>query len=87
MVRLRYEIEKIKDKTPIFVAKTRIYDILPQKFMITHSSITFEDFLGSSIAPQVMPPWSAPPAPAVVYFFQAGILCSLVMFFGVLLQS
>ena len=25
--------------------------------MITRSSITFEDFLGSSIAPQVMPPW------------------------------
>ena len=24
--------------------------------MITHSSIAFEDFLGSSIAPQVMPP-------------------------------
>ena len=26
--------------------------------MITRSSIAFEDFLGSSIAPQVMPPWS-----------------------------
>ena len=25
--------------------------------MITRSSIAFEDFLGSSIAPQVMPPW------------------------------
>ena len=26
--------------------------------MITRSSIAFEDFLGSSIAPQVMPPWN-----------------------------
>ena len=25
--------------------------------MITRSTIAFEDFLGSSIAPQVMPPW------------------------------
>ena len=25
--------------------------------MITRSSIAFEDFQGSSIAPQVMPPW------------------------------
>ena len=25
---------------------------------ITHSLIAFEDFLGSSIAPQVMPPWT-----------------------------
>ena len=25
--------------------------------MITRSSIAFEDFLGSSIAPQVIPPW------------------------------
>ena len=25
--------------------------------MITRSSIAFEDFVGSSIAPQVMPPW------------------------------
>ena len=41
----------------IFVAKTRNYDILSRKFMITRSSIAFVDFLGSSIAPQVMPPW------------------------------
>ena len=27
--------------------------------MITRSSIAFEDFVGSSIAPQVMPPWRA----------------------------
>ena len=27
------------------------------EFMIARSSIAFEDFLGSSIAPQVMPPW------------------------------
>ena len=40
----------------IFVAKTRNYDILSRKFMITRSSIAFVDFLGSSIAPQVMPP-------------------------------
>ena len=26
--------------------------------MITRSSTAFEDFLGSSIAPQVMPPWT-----------------------------
>ena len=32
--------------------------------MITRSSIAFEDFLGSSIAPQVMPPWWA-----VVFMF------------------
>ena len=30
---------------------------LSRKFMITHLSIAFEDFLGSSLAPQVMPPW------------------------------
>ena len=33
--------------------------LLSRKFMITCSSIAFEDFLGSSIAPQVMPPWSS----------------------------
>ena len=27
------------------------------EFMITRSLIAFEDFLGSLIAPQVMPPW------------------------------
>ena len=32
---------------------------LSPKFMITRSSIAFEDFLGSSVVPQVMPPWCA----------------------------
>ena len=31
--------------------------------MITRSSTAFEDFLGSSIAPQVMPPWTLLPDP------------------------
>ena len=39
--------------------KRAIATFLSQKFMITCSSIAFEDFLGSSIAPQVMPPCSA----------------------------
>ena len=42
-----------KDKRPIFCRKNAQ---LRRKFMITRSSIAFEDFLGSSIAPQVMPP-------------------------------
>ena len=33
---------------------------LSRKSMITRSSIAFEDFLGSSIAPQVMPPCRRP---------------------------
>ena len=37
--------------------KRTITTFLSRKFMITRSSIAFEDFLGSSIAPQVMPPW------------------------------
>ena len=37
--------------------KRAITTFLSRKFMITRSSIAFEDFLGSSIAPQVMPPW------------------------------
>ena len=44
-----------KDKNIIFVAKTRHYDILSRKFMITRLLIAFEDLLGSSIAPQVVP--------------------------------
>ena len=38
--------------------KRAITTFLSQKSMITRLSIAFEDFLGSSIAPQVMPPWS-----------------------------
>ena len=37
--------------------KRAITTFLLGKFMITRSSIPFQDFLGSSIAPQVMPPW------------------------------
>ena len=36
--------------------KRAITTFLSRKFIITRSSIAFEDFLGSSIAPQVMPP-------------------------------
>ena len=36
--------------------KRAITTFLSQKFMITRLSIAFEDFLGSSIAPQDMPP-------------------------------
>ena len=43
-------------KNIIFFAKTLNNNIfLSRKFMITHLSIAFEDLLGSSIAPQVMP--------------------------------
>ena len=37
--------------------KHTITTFLSRKSMITRLSIAFEDFLGSSIAPQVMPPW------------------------------
>ena len=37
--------------------KRAITTFLSQKSMITRLSIAFEDFLGSSIAPQVVPPW------------------------------
>ena len=37
--------------------KRAITTFLSRKFMITHLLIGFEDFLGSSIASQVMPPW------------------------------
>ena len=36
----------------------RNYNIFVVTFMITHSSMAFEDLLASSIAPQVMPPWA-----------------------------
>ena len=50
------------DRTEITITtflsrKRAITTFLSRKFMITRSSIAFEDFLGSSIAPQVMPPW------------------------------
>ena len=38
--------------------KRAITTFLSRKFMITRLSIAFEDFLGSSIASQVMPPWA-----------------------------
>ena len=37
--------------------KRAITIFLSRKFMITRSSIAFEDFLGSLITPKVMPPW------------------------------
>ena len=45
-----------KMKTSFLSRKRAITTFLSRKFMITRSSIAFEDFLGSSIAPQVMPP-------------------------------
>ena len=43
---------------PQFLSRKRaITTFLSRKSMITRSSIAFEDFVGSSIAPQVMPPW------------------------------
>ena len=44
--------------TTFLLRKRAIMTFLSRKFVITRSSIAFEDFLGSSIAPQVMPPWS-----------------------------
>ena len=37
--------------------KRAITTFLSRKSMITRLSIAFKDFLGSSISPQVMPPW------------------------------
>ena len=48
-------------KTPFLSQKRAIMTFLSRKFMIKRSSIAFEDFLGSSIVPQVMPPWLAMP--------------------------
>ena len=45
--------------------KRAITTFLSRKFMITRSSIAFEDFLGSSIAPQVMPPCSGKEQPVL----------------------
>ena len=42
--------------TTFLSRKRAITTFLSRKFMITRSSIAFEYFLGSSIAPQVMPP-------------------------------
>ena len=44
-------------KTSFLWRKRAITSFLSQKFMITRLSIAFEDFPGSSIASQVMPPW------------------------------
>ena len=45
-----------KTKTSFLLQKRAITTFLSRKFMITRLSIAFEDFLGSSIASQVMPP-------------------------------
>ena len=50
--------EWLSIKPPFLLQKRAITMFLPPKFMITRSSIAFEDFVGSSIAPQVMPPCS-----------------------------
>ena len=42
-------------KTPFLLQKHAITAFLSRKFMITRSSIVFENLLASSIAPQVMP--------------------------------
>ena len=47
-----------KTKTSFLSRKRAITTFLSRKFMITRFSIAFEDFEGSSIASQVMPPWS-----------------------------
>ena len=44
------------NKRKILLRKRTITTFLSRKFIITRSSIAFEDFLGSSKAPQVMPP-------------------------------
>ena len=44
-------------KTPFLLQKHAITAFLSWKFMITRSSIVFENLLASSIAPQVMPHW------------------------------
>ena len=50
--------EWLSIKPPFLSRKRAITTFLSRKFIITRSSIAFEDFLGSSIAPQVMPPWT-----------------------------
>ena len=45
-----------KMKTSFLSQKRAITTFLSRKSMIMRLSIAFEDFLGSSIAPQVMPP-------------------------------
>ena len=45
-----------KIKTSFLSRKRAITTFLSRKFMITRSSIAYEDFLGSSIVSQVMPP-------------------------------
>ena len=46
-----------KTKTSFLSQKRAITTFLLRKFMITRLLIAFEDLLGSSIAPQVMPHW------------------------------
>ena len=43
--------------TSFWLRKRAITTLLSRKFIITRLSIAFEDLLGSSIAPQVMPHW------------------------------
>ena len=54
--------------------KRAITPFLSRKFMITRSSIAFEDFLGSSIAPQVMPPCSPHCRPDLISLHFANVV-------------
>ena len=47
---------KVREPGSVLSRKRAITTFLSGKFMTTRSSIVFEDFLSSSIAPQVMPP-------------------------------
>ena len=69
----KYHIFGEKSSIKTFLSRKRaITTFLSRKFMITRSSIAFVDFLGSSIAPQVMPPWFkvAATADLLVYYEQ-----------------
>ena len=66
-----------KTKTSFLSQKRAITTFLSRKFMITRLLIAFEDFLGSSIAPQVMPPCPMPIGiPKYFTFRQLWILLS-----------
>merc|ERR1712012_1442200 len=60
--------------TTFLSQKRAITTFLSRKFMITLSSIAFEDFLGSSIAPQVMPPCWKPIHPQKVCDFPLAVV-------------
>ena len=57
-MQLRHFFRKKRAITTFLSQKRAITTFLSRKFMITRSSIAYEDFLGSSISSQVMPPWN-----------------------------